>query len=265
MQMSWAAGDGRWLEHTRTRGTLQQGDINIAHVVRHPELSSFRNPSNLNLWICDGCIQSGETVELVQSCPQSQQAWEEAAERKSCGSIVNLCVSLVYHCVMNTWRNLTVEVCAPSRNIVGGSCAEYSFIGHIIQRNSKVDCMECPIVYNSTESYRYPECYQHVRPSDPLTEPEVTTSVETTTIRNVAPTSSVTKGGSTTENQHSSGEIKIIIPICMAGGMLLIIFIILIALCRYKKRIDKNRNNDRCRPMIIGHLSDKEEELETSY
>lgn len=53
-----------------------------------------------------------------------------------------------------------------------------------------------------------PECYQHVKTLEPLTEPEVTTSVETTTIKNVAPTSSVTKGGSTTENQHSTGEMR---------------------------------------------------------
>ena len=67
----------------------------------------------------DGCIQSAKTVELVESCPQTWQAWEEAAVRKNCGGIPNSCSSFVYHCVMNTWRNLTIEVCAPSRNIVG--------------------------------------------------------------------------------------------------------------------------------------------------
>ena len=73
-----------------------------------------------NLENCNGlCIQPYETVKLVQRCPQTQQAWEEAAERKNCGSIANLCVSFLYHCVMNTWRNVSVEVCAPSRNIVG--------------------------------------------------------------------------------------------------------------------------------------------------
>nr|XP_022286720.1 uncharacterized protein LOC111099646 isoform X2 [Crassostrea virginica] len=204
----------------------------------------------MNLWNCDGCIQSGVTVELVQGCPQTRQAWEEAAVRKNCGGIPNSCSSFVYHCVMNTWRNVTLEVCAPSRKIVGNVCAEFSFLGLIIQRNSIVRCMECPVVYNSTESYRYPECYQHVRPSDPLTEPEVTTSVKTTTIRNVAPTSSVTKGGSTTENQHSTDEMRIIISSSVAGGLLIIIALTLTVFSRYKKRIDKNKN-----------IHDKEEEV----
>ena len=58
------------------------------------------------------------------------------------------------------------------------------------------------------------ECYRHIKPPDPLTEPEVTTSrlpsqnAETVTIRMVPPTSSLAEGGSKTKNQHSNGEVR---------------------------------------------------------
>ena len=67
----------------------------------------------------DGCIESGLTVKEVQGCPQTREAWEEAATRKNCKGIHNSCSYFVYHCVMNTWRNETLEVCAPRRLIVG--------------------------------------------------------------------------------------------------------------------------------------------------
>lgn len=67
----------------------------------------------------DGCIQSGETVKVVPGCPQTQDAWTDSAAIKNCGGLPNSCSSFVYHCVMNTWRNATLEVCAPNRLIVG--------------------------------------------------------------------------------------------------------------------------------------------------
>ena len=66
-----------------------------------------------------GCVETKATIEIVQQCPQTQEAWEEAAARKNCGGIHNSCSSFVYHCVMNTWRNMTVGVCAMRRQIVG--------------------------------------------------------------------------------------------------------------------------------------------------
>ena len=128
-----------------------------------------------------GCTDSGKTVKRVERCPQTQEAWEEEAARKNCGDIPHSCSSFV--CVMNTWRNETVEVCAPRSQIVGNyekydyqmnmysqwyfvmyktsytfhignNCPEYNFLGTRIQRNEKVNCSKCPAVYNSTESYR---------------------------------------------------------------------------------------------------------------
>ena len=65
------------------------------------------------------CIASRETAKIVTECPQTQSAWETAAENKNCGRIQNPCSSFVYHCVMNTWTNQTIEVCAPKQMILG--------------------------------------------------------------------------------------------------------------------------------------------------
>ncbi|XP_078333618.1 uncharacterized protein LOC144625639 [Crassostrea virginica] len=198
-----------------------------------------------------GCIETIATIEIVQGCPQTQQVWTEAAVRKNCGGITNSCSSFVYHCVMNTWRNETVEVCAQTRLIVGKKCAEYNYLGILVQRNEKVNCRKCPNVYNSSQSYHYLECYQYVTATPdplPVTEPEVTTSSflshndETTTIRTSSPNSSVTQGGGTTENQPDNVDMRIIIPLSIAGGMLLVTPLILIVLVRYKKRNDKCKN-----------------------
>ena len=66
--------------------------------------------------IADGCIVSDSTVKKVKSCPQNAEEWGNAADKKGCESLSH---SLIYHCVMNIWRNESVEVCAASINIVG--------------------------------------------------------------------------------------------------------------------------------------------------
>ena len=89
------------------------------------ELCLFSFYNEMNICIVQlyrnagGCIETKATIEIVQGCPQTQQAWTEAAIRKNCGGIPNSCSSFVYHCVMNTWQNETVEVCAQTRLIVG--------------------------------------------------------------------------------------------------------------------------------------------------
>lgn len=56
------------------------------------------------------------------------------------------------------------------------------------------------------------ECYRHVRLADPLFEPEFTTSStpddDKTTQRNDSMTSSVAKGESIIQNQHSNIDMK---------------------------------------------------------
>lgn len=105
------------------------------------------------------CEESGATAKNVHSCPKTAREWNVAAEKKSCRNITHSCSSFEYHCVLNAWRNETIEVCAPSWSIVGMTCAEYSFGGKRIQKVDAVTCNACPTTYLSTESYKYQECY----------------------------------------------------------------------------------------------------------
>ncbi|XP_062595564.1 uncharacterized protein LOC134256900 isoform X2 [Saccostrea cucullata] len=50
-------------------------------------------------------------------------------------------------------------------------CAEYNFLGKIIQTNHEAKCKQCPKIYNSGDVYKYQECYNFTRQqSDETTE-----------------------------------------------------------------------------------------------
>lgn len=69
------------------------------------------------------CSISGSTVKVVKNCPDSEEKWIEASARKNCLAYASQCdepVKLVYHCVINTYVNQTVEVCAYAQNIALG-------------------------------------------------------------------------------------------------------------------------------------------------
>lgn len=57
-------------------------------------------------------------------CPTSKQEQNIAAKRKNCSKLATSqnCTSFedfVYHCTINSYRNATLEVCAPTRTILG--------------------------------------------------------------------------------------------------------------------------------------------------
>lgn len=106
-----------------------------------------------------------DQVEQVDSCPQTAVEWKEAAARKSCKNILQNCSSLEYHCVINAWKNETIEVCAPKVLIVGKVCAEFNFGGNRIQRNHNATCKKCPKAYHSSNAFMYKECYEYVERS----------------------------------------------------------------------------------------------------
>lgn len=63
-----------------------------------------------------------DLVKVVKSCPKSRKEWDIAASKKNC-EIPMLCMKseepYLYHCVINGFRNETLEVCAPRRIIFG--------------------------------------------------------------------------------------------------------------------------------------------------
>ena len=71
----------------------------------------------------DSCPVSIDTVQAVYRCPETEEEWKKAMERKNCSSYAKMCdepYRLVYHCVINSYINQLIEVCAYTQNIVGG-------------------------------------------------------------------------------------------------------------------------------------------------
>ncbi|XP_056015198.1 uncharacterized protein LOC125673023 isoform X2 [Ostrea edulis] len=115
------------------------------------------------------CPTVQQTARRVQRCPVNEAEWENAAMNKKCGQLHRNCTShFKYHCALSVFLNETWEVCSPWRYLLG-YCIEYNELGNRIQDNYMRDCSAmnppCPSRYNSTEAYRYQECYQTVKPS----------------------------------------------------------------------------------------------------
>lgn len=81
---------------------------------------------------------------MVSKCPTNKTEWDQAASRKKCSHITDMSAkcgnkSPIYHCLLNQWRNETVEVCASTWYISGNeverslmfmtslSCSQSSF------------------------------------------------------------------------------------------------------------------------------------------
>lgn len=73
------------------------------------------------------CEKSSMKVRYVERCPADLKSWEKAAKDMDCESIKHNCSQTIskgnhrfqYHCVINTWMNASLEVCAPNRTIFG--------------------------------------------------------------------------------------------------------------------------------------------------
>lgn len=121
------------------------------------------------------CQSSISSVRYVSHCPGDALSWHMAASKMNCDYIEQECskslgldsqrYTFQYHCLINSWMNATVEVCALNRSILG-YCAEFNTDGALIQENYHADCRKfnwpCPNIYNSAEAYKYQSCYDLV-------------------------------------------------------------------------------------------------------
>lgn len=121
------------------------------------------------------CQKSILTVRYGTRCPKDATSWQMAANKINCDSIQQECSKSLgldpqrfifqYHCLINSWMNATVEVCALNRSILG-YCSEFNTNGALIQENYGADCRKydppCPQIYNSAEAYKYQPCYDLV-------------------------------------------------------------------------------------------------------
>lgn len=197
-------------------------------------------PMLLLVQLCTGvnryCREAVNSVEIVKSCPSSKAEWDDAARRKDCSRLPSKqnCTTaekFQYHCVINGYRNVTLEVCAPTR-IIFGHCVEFNVPGGVIQDQRSAPCKEpfprCANIYNSWEAYKYPDCYMLVTMSK---KPEHMTTIFPTT----------TSSKTTTEESFSAGTIMGIVTAAVVLVLLLVIFVAVVLLCKRKQRGTKNK------------------------
>lgn len=115
----------------------------------------------------EGCPQSVPTRTFVAACPKGITEWIKAKTRKMCHSISQNCTAaekFEYHCLPNTLLDLFVEVCAPTKLIIGEHCPSYDMERNIIVTNFNQPCKDhstpCSNVYQSSTVYNYPECFK---------------------------------------------------------------------------------------------------------
>ncbi|XP_062608268.1 uncharacterized protein LOC134270109 [Saccostrea cucullata] len=122
-----------------------------------------------HVYVLTRCPESLSTVVRVARCPRNKAEWENQAKKKDCSKVSQSCVKpaeFLYHCLINEYMNMTIEVCAPSVPILGQKCAEFNTVGAIIQDNVHTKCDDsdppCPFRYNSTDVYKYQRCYSYI-------------------------------------------------------------------------------------------------------
>lgn len=199
--------------------------------------------------LSNSCEVSRSTVQVVDSCPDSEEKWKEAAARKNCYANSSQCsepTRLVYHCVINPYVNQTLEVCAYAQNIVQGNCASYYYSGNLIRRNSRTNCSAfkekpCPSTfYRSAKAYNYPGCYELTKKS---------TTVAYITKNTFASTTPSSNGSSFTSVDMPVKEgfmdIAAIFGVIVGILAIVIILFVLIYLWRKKRKIFCNKHSQK--------------------
>lgn len=114
------------------------------------------------------CRNQFHSLDVVASCPTTKREFDIAARRKNCTRLSYAADKMcrkpyVYHCVINEFRNQTLEVCAPTK-LMFDYCTEFNVGGGVIQRHAQGRCNsvfpKCDKQYISSDAYKYPDCYK---------------------------------------------------------------------------------------------------------
>lgn len=117
------------------------------------------------------CLASLATVQTVTSCPTNEAELSRAKQRKQCQHLafIQKCATpakFKYHCVLNTWNNDTVEVCAPEI-ISQGFCLKFDEGGARLQEVYERECTNyskpCTTRFSSSDLLHYFQCNDIVR------------------------------------------------------------------------------------------------------
>lgn len=101
-----------------------------------------------NFQVSKSCFQSIPTQTIVESCPEDSTEWIKASDKKQCNRISHNCSEIddfQYHCLPNRLLNKLVEVCAPTKVIVGMTELDYSIFKFWEQIN--FDTLQIRILY----------------------------------------------------------------------------------------------------------------------
>lgn len=64
------------------------------------------------------CLILPETTQFVTCCPNNNIEWKERVAMKNCAAYANMCNGTYeYHCLIDTYMNKLVEVCAEPKII----------------------------------------------------------------------------------------------------------------------------------------------------
>ncbi|XP_056014125.1 uncharacterized protein LOC125645871 isoform X3 [Ostrea edulis] len=196
------------------------------------------------------CRASTATISYVSSCPKNKEELEKASRLKNCESIavIQNCTAPVkfqYHCLMNHWRNATLEVCAPIFYLQG-YCAEYNTrVKQVVENyDDGFECLtfpesqRCPTRYASNEAYKYQACYSY-------------NHQQTTTMRAACITEAVRS-----EDNDVIGLVFIILVLLTFGSIALILVLV-----KYRRQISDKMFHGRCTSRDNHSSEIKEEEI----
>lgn len=226
-----------------------------------------------------GCSQFLESVKEGFSCPVNKSEWDARAQAMHCEMYSQNCTdksSFVYHCLINPWSNGTIEVCAPRVKILGKKCAEFNIGGKLVQSHYQKPCQLCPYRYNSSESYKYQECYKLAKKPE-LTAMQASSSKELT--YNIIGGKPNNVSYSRNHKQkpgsgYEENDILFIAPVCVMIIVIIILALILNRKIRQTKRkpIDNERQNDLSNkvdeeriPCLNGNTNPTEHETDENH
>lgn len=200
----------------------------------------------------DSCSISILTVERVENCPDSEEKWKEAAARKKCEDYAIFCSEpekLEYHCVINSFINETLEVCAYTQNIVLGHCTDYSVSGNLIKQNWRTNCKvfekkPCPLFYLSTEAYKYPGCYELTKRPKKLSRIHHTVLSSKNNIMHTTTNSSRLLLTKKKQEFDNSTDDDVLIIICSISFIASIVFFVVIAFICVLKYVTASKTKE---------------------
>lgn len=72
------------------------------------------------------CQETVVNVRNVPRCPANKTEWDTAAQAKNCGTVIKECPDqekFQYHCLINSYRDATIDMCTPKKFIFGKYCS----------------------------------------------------------------------------------------------------------------------------------------------